>query len=132
MRPALGSEHGIVGKILVVTLLLILLVGLTVIEAGSIVYTKFQIDGAAEAAANQAVAEFQRSQSLEEARRVALQTVRDRDAGATVTRFVLVKVTGVVTVSVAKEAATLVVRRVDFLEELGLVRSTATARPAEP
>jgi uncharacterized membrane protein len=107
------------------------LVGLVVIEAGSVFFTKLRIQDTADAAAIAGADELGRSGDTRQAREAVIETLRIRDPEARLRRFEA-SPNGTVSIIVRKEAPTLLVQRFDFSEEWGIVNAEARGRPASP
>lgn len=137
MRTSLHDERGLVGRAAIVLLLLVVLGGIAAVDAVSIVFTKFSAQNAADAAAVTGAATYKRSRQVATAVEEALKEVRTDFPEAELcpgkrfkgcdTRIDVDRSTGDVTVTLRRTAATLVVERVSFLEDLGVLRESATA-----
>lgn len=139
MRATLRDERGLVGRAAVVLLVLVVLGGIAAIDAVSIVFTKFSTQNAADAAAVTGAATYKRTKQVSTAVEDALKEVRSDFPEAVLcagkrfkgcdTRIEVDRRTGDVAVTLRRAAATLVVQRVSFLEDLGVVRESATGEP---
>jgi hypothetical protein len=141
MRLRLRGEDGLVGKAAVVILVFVVLLGIAAIDGISIVLTTLRASTASETAAVTGAATLKRTNSAETAVRAALGEVQAdfpeaRPCSPQAKRLkgcdILVRtnrLTGEVTVIVKQVAATFVVGKVSFLEDLGIVREEATAAP---
>lgn len=127
-RAVLGDERGLVGKAAVVLLLIVVLAGLVLIEGGSIVFARLQIQDLAAATAVEGAATYRNSGSVDQARDAAKRYMSRRDADASLTRFVVAQ-DGAVMVTVKKKARTFIVQHIGFLEDLAVAKSTETASP---
>jgi hypothetical protein len=125
--PALGDERGLVGKLLVLWLLLVALLGLAAVDAGSILTLRMRTGDLAGDAASAAADEFAESRDERAAKLAALGTIADSDDRARLRSIELRP--GAVTVEVAARADTIVVGRVPFLDDLATVTVTRTSTP---
>jgi hypothetical protein len=129
-RTSLRSEAGLVGKSVVVLMFVVLLAGLAVVETASIVFTYVSLDGAANEAAKESATTYASTHNQRAACAMGKQVMLQRDQDAKfVDRLCRVNSDGSVTVTVRKEAPTLVVRHVGALDQLGVVTETVTAGP---
>jgi hypothetical protein len=131
----LSDERGIAGFSLVRWIILIILLGLVVIEGGSIIFTTIGLQNAADAAALDAADTWQQTRNLPAARAAALRALDDRqqeDARVPAAEF---EADGPPTYEVRfivkKQASTLLVHRIGFLEGLAEVEVNTEARPVE-
>lgn len=127
-RRLARGQGGLVGRSLVILLLIIVVAGVALVEGGSILFATIQIDDVAGAAAAEGASVLNRTNSSEMARAAAIEEVRRWDPEARLTRFRF-SPEGEVTVTVKREAATMLVHRIGFLEHLAVVRATKAAPP---
>lgn len=120
------DERGLVGKILLLWLLLVVVLILGAIDAGSIVLTRARTADLARDAAAAGAEAYQDTGTRENALRAALATVADRDEDARVERFAVNR-RGRVRVEVTARAGTLLVGRFGLLDDLRTVTVTETA-----
>ncbi|MGH2684210.1 MAG: pilus assembly protein TadG-related protein [Actinomycetota bacterium] len=136
MRPErrIHDERGgiITGSLLRYAVILVIL-GLVAIEGGSIIFTVIRLQNAADAAALRAADEWQSTGDIRTARRAAraeLDTKGQEEATITA-----IEADGAPTyelrLTAQKEAPTILVGRIGFLEDLGVVDIEADARPIE-
>lgn len=116
-------------KSLALMVIMFVVLGIAIIDGSSILFGKWQLSDAADAAAIDAAISYSKSQDLDAAKATAQSVIDERLEGAMV-----VKITasdeGAVTVIVTKEAATFFVRRVDAIAEWGQLRAESTvSRP---
>ena len=123
-----GDERGLVGKLLIVSMLLLVLLGLAAVDAGSILLLRVRTGDLAGDAATAAADAFAETRDEREAKLAALGTIADADQRARLERIEVRR--GEVTVELSASADTLVVERVPFLDDLGLVTVTRTRGPA--
>ncbi len=129
IRRRLSDERGLVGKLLVVTIVTILVVGLALIETGSIVFTKISLDNTATTVAADAARELASNGTPATACNAALRSAHENDEGARLVQCNANPSTGIVSIRLRKKASTIIVQRLDFLKKLGVVKATATAGP---
>ena len=131
-RDRLRDERGLVGRAVVTLMVVVLVAGLLVVETASIVFTYISLSGAADDAAVAAATNYESSQNQVEACNAGAQALEQRDADARfLKRRCRINRDGTVTVTVRKKASTLLVQRVGFLDQLGVVFQTATAAPSQ-
>jgi Flp pilus assembly protein TadG len=123
------EERGLVGRMLVTFMLVILVLGVAAVDGGSILFTKFKASDAASAAAVAGAAQYESTHNTQQAQAAAIQAGHEQDSDARLTAFRVNPASGDVTVTMTKEASTLVIRRVGFLRKWGIVRATSTASP---
>jgi Flp pilus assembly protein TadG len=128
------DQRGIVAGSLVRYAVVLVILGVIMIEAGSILFTYIGLQNAADAAAIRAADTWSVSRDLRTARRAArdeLDTKGQDDA--TITTFEADSLPALqVRFTVEKQAPTLIVQRLSFLEDLGIVEVDATAQPVAP
>ena len=130
MRAPFRDDRGLVGKILLVWLLLLVVLVVGAIDAGSILLARSRAADLAEDASVSAAAAFAQSGDEEQAKLAALDTIADADEPVRLKRI------GVgrreVTVVLVVHADTLVVGRIPFLDDLARVTvSGSTAAPRD-
>ena len=122
-RPTtFGDERGLVGKLLIVCLLLLVLLGLAAADAGSILLLRVRTGDLAGDAATAAADAFAETRDERAAKLAALEAIADADERARLERIDVRR--GEVTVELSARADTLVVERVPFLD--GFARVTVT------
>lgn len=122
-RPTtFGDELGLVGKLLIVSLLLLVLLGLAAADAGSILLLRVRTGDLAGDAATAAADAFAETRDERAAKLAALEAIADADERARLERIDVRR--GEVTVELSARADTLVVERVPFLD--GFARVTVT------
>jgi uncharacterized membrane protein len=127
-RPtAYGDERGLVGKLVVLSLLLVALLALAAVDAGSILLLRVRAGDLADDAANAAADEFADSGDERAAKLAALGTIADSDDRARLQRIEVRR--GNVTVEITARADTIVAGRVPFLDDLATVTVTRTSTP---
>jgi len=126
------DESGMVGKIIVIWLLLVALLGVVAIDTASIVFTKFRLSDTAQTAATAAAVSYQSAHSVQAACTAAAQSVAVADehlkfpAGA----CKIDTSTGEVTIVLRKDANTIVAGRLSFTQDLTKVVQKETAGPS--
>lgn len=132
----LRDERGAMGFSLIRWAIVIILLGLVVIEGGSIIFTTIGLQNAADAAALDAADAWKRSHNLPAARAaalIALDSRQQEDARVPAAEFEADgPPTYEVRFTVKKQASTLLVHRIGFLEGLAEVEVDTEARPVEP
>jgi Flp pilus assembly protein TadG len=125
-RPtgAIRAELGLVGKIIVIWLAVMVVLGLAGFDTAQILLARYKVADAAQEASFQASAILQSSGDRRSALDAALAAVADKDEGARVTQFAIDPQTQQVTVTVVKKVSTLVAGRIGFLK--GYTKATAS------
>lgn len=130
-----GDERGLAGFSLLRYAIIIVLLGLVAIEGGSIIFTTIGLQNAADAAALDAADTWKKTGNITLARQAALETLAQREqdeAHIPAAKFEAdASPTYEVRFTVTKQASTLVVHRIGFLEGLAQVDVDAKARPVE-
>ena len=125
--PDFRDEHGLVGKLLIVWLLIVVLLGIAAVDAGSILMLRVRTGDLAGDAAAAAAGEFAESRDERAAKLAALGTIAGSDDRARLERIDVRR--GEVTVEVSTRADTIVVGRVPFLDDFAKVTVTRTSAP---
>lgn len=124
------DERGLLGFSLVRWILVLLLLGIVVIEGGSIIFTTVAVQNAADPAALEAADVWAKTRDFREAREAALRVLDEREQDEA--RIVKFEADGFppfeVRMTVKKQASTLLVHRIGFLEGLAEVEVEAEAR----
>jgi uncharacterized membrane protein len=131
----MADERGVVGYSLIRWSIILVILGLVAIEGGSIIFTSIGLQNAADAAAVEAADVWNDTRNISAAEAAARNALDDRQHDEAVivedsfqadrsdpfeVRF-----------DVTEQAATLVVHRIGFLEDLAEVTLSASARPIE-
>jgi Flp pilus assembly protein TadG len=124
-----SDERGLVGKAIVLLLVVVVLVGLMAVEAGSIIFTKLSVQNTADAAAADGQRDLASSHSAAEACAAAKASALDEDKNVVFVTCSADPKTGVISIKIRKTAPTLIVRRIGFLRKLGVVKATAQNGP---
>ena len=128
MNPRLADEGGFVVASLIRMVLVLLVVGLVIVEGGSILFASLQLQDAADAAALNAADELKNSRSAESAEEAATEALERRDAEAVMTQFEVLP-DGGVRLHARTQASTILVHRIRPIDDLAVVEATATGRP---
>ena len=129
-RPAWRDDRGLVGKMLLVWLLLLAVLVVGAIDAGSILLTRTRADDLAKDASVSAAEALRQSGDEEQAKLGALDTIADADEPVRLRSIDVGR--REVTVVLVVHADTLVVGRIPFLDDLARVTvSGSTAAPRD-
>jgi uncharacterized membrane protein len=130
-----GDERGVVGISLIRWGIVLVILGLVLIEGGSIIFTTIGMQNAADVAAIDAADTWAKTGSLNTARQAALEALRARDQDEARIPKSSFEADGApsyeVRFIVVKEARTIVVQHIGFLEDLAVVSIDVSARPIE-
>jgi hypothetical protein len=119
-----SDERGMIGKLLVVWLLLLALLGVAAIDATSIVIARFQLSDAATRAATEAAASLNRGSSATEACEIASDSLDEHQPDARRPKRTWCEVDTTersVTIRLRTDAGTLLAGRLSFTEEFAAV-----------
>ena len=119
------DQRGLVGKFIVGWLVMVVVFGLAAIDGASIMLTTFRLSDIATTAAADAAVNFRDTDDVRSACGEARNTVSEQDPGAKVVSCEIEK-HGTVTITIRKQAATLVVEKLDFLKSYANVTRTET------
>ena len=129
-RIVIRQEAGLVGKILLLWLLLVAVVVVVAIDAGSILLTRSRAADLAEDASVSAAEAFGQTGDEQQAKLAALDTIADADEAVRLKRIDVGR--REVTVVLVVRADTLVVGRIPFVDDLEkLTVSGSTAAPRD-
>jgi hypothetical protein len=129
-RTVIREEAGLVGKILLLWLLLLAVVVVIAIDAGSILLTRSRAADLAEDASVSAAEAFGQTGDEQQAKLAALDTIADADEAVRLKRIDVGR--REVTVVLVVRADTLVVGRIPFVDDLDkLTVSGSTAAPRD-
>lgn len=125
------TQSGLVGKMILIWLLLVAIIGIATIDTVSIAFTKFRTTDIAGNAAATAANAWRDTQDEDEACDAARERVAAEDPGAQVTKngCVVNEATGEVTITVRKEAATLVAGQLPWTKKLAKPEAVETSGP---
>jgi len=137
MTPArlprsLHDQAGMIGKIALLWIVGLLLVGLLILDALSIVLTTFKLSNTAQAAATTAATTYKNLQSVQKACDAAeLDVLRDNLQPPQGEAWCKVDAsTGVATISLHTTASSLVIGRLSFTEDYTKISVKETAEPS--
>lgn len=126
------DESGMIGKIIIIWLLLVALLGVVAIDTASIVFTKFRLSDVAQSAATAAAVSYQTFHDPQAACVAAQQAVAATDEhlkfGAGACR--IDASTGTATIVLRKDAGTIIAGRLSFTKDLTKVVQKETAGPS--
>jgi Flp pilus assembly protein TadG len=129
-RTVIREEAGLVGKVLLLWLLLLAVVVVAAIDAGSILLTRSRAADLADDASVSAAEAFGQTGDEQQAKLAALDTIADADEAVRLKRIDVGR--REVTVVLVARADTLVVGRIPFLDDLEkLTVSGSTAAPRD-
>jgi hypothetical protein len=116
---------------IVIWLVIVVLFGVAAIDAGSIAFTKFRLADVASSASTQAANAFRASPNVAAACQAAVTSVAADDASAKLAKkgCVVNAQTGAVTITVRKEAKTIIAGRLGFTKHFTRVSATETNGP---
>jgi hypothetical protein len=124
------DERGILGVSIVRWILVIVLLGLVAIEGGSIIFTTIGLQNAADPAALEAADVWAKTRDFRDARDAAVRVLDEREQDEA--RIVKFEADGFppfeVRMTVKKQASTLLIHRIGFLEGLAQVEVKAEAQ----
>ena len=135
MRATLRRVHreqsGVVGRIIVVWLLFVAVLGIFAIDTASVLFTKFRLSDAAATAASTAVSTYQNERDVTAACGAAELSVRQADPDATMGKgWCKVDTSGDVTITLRKTATSIIAGRFSFTRDLTKVVQRETASPS--
>jgi len=126
------NEAGLVGKIIVLWLLIVAVLGVAVVDAASIGFAHFRLDDAAQVAAVAAATNYRNTHDVSSACQTAEQSVQTQSPDALFPEnFCKVdRATGNVTITLKKTANTLIAGRLSFTRDYTHVVVKETGRPS--
>jgi len=135
MRATLRRVHreqsGMVGRIIVVWLLFVAVLGIFALDTASVLFTKFRLSDAAATAASTAVSTYQNERDVTAACGAAELSVHQADPDATMGRgWCKVDTSGDVTITLRKTATSIIAGRFSFTRDLTKVVQRETASPS--
>jgi uncharacterized membrane protein len=125
------GQTGAVGMMIIIWLVVVVLLGVTAIDAGSIAFTKFRLADVASSASTQAANAFRASPNVAAACQAAEASIAADDASAKLAKkgCAVDAQSGVVTITVRKEAKTIIAGRLGFTKRFTKVSATETNGP---
>jgi len=132
LRRMHREQAGLVGKIILVWLLFVAILGIFAIDTASVLFTKFRLSDAAATAASTAVSTYQNQRDVTAACGAAEVSVHQADPDASMTKG-WCKVdtsSGDVTITLRKTATTIIAGRFSFTRDLTKVVQRESASPS--
>jgi len=132
LRDVHREQSGMVGKIILVWLLFVAVLGIFALDSASVLFTKFRLSDAAATAASTAVSTYENGRDVTAACNAAEVSVRQSDPDATMPKT-WCKVdtsSGDVTITLRKTANTVIAGRLSFTRDLTKVVQQETAGPS--
>jgi uncharacterized membrane protein len=132
LRRVHREQSGLVGKIIVVWLVFVAVLGIFAIDAASVLFTKFRLSDAAATAASTAVSIYENERDVTAACNAAELSVRQSVPDAVMAKA-WCKVdtsSGDVTITLRKTATTVIAGRFSFTRDLTRVVQRETAEPS--
>jgi hypothetical protein len=125
------GETGAVGWIIVIWLVVVGVIGVSAIDAASIAFTKFRLADVASSASTAAANNFNGTKNVDSACRAAVDSIAASDASAKLANkgCVVDVPAGTVTITVRKEAKTIIAGRLGFTKHFAKVTATETNGP---
>ena len=125
------AQTGAIGMMIIIWLTVVVLLGVTAIDAGSIAFTKFRLADVASSASTQAANSFRVSPNVATACQAAEASIAAEDASAKLARkgCVVDPQSGAVTITVRKDAKTIIAGRISFTKKFTKVTATETNGP---
>ena len=136
MRSTKNRAHpgqaGAVGTMIIVWLVMVAVIGVAVIDVGSITLTKFGLASVADNASTQAANAFRSTPNVGLACQAAVASITADDPSVKLANkgCVVNQQTGVVTIIVKKIAKTIVAGRIGFTKHFAKVTATASNGPS--
>jgi len=131
LRRVHREQSGMVGKIIVVWLLFVAVLGIFAIDTASVLFTKFRLSDAAATAASTAVSTYQNERDVTAACGAAELSVHQADPDATMGKgWCKVDTSGDVTITLRKTATSIIAGRFSFTRDLTKVVQRETASPS--
>jgi uncharacterized membrane protein len=131
MKDLHSDESGMVGKIIVIWLLLVALLGVVALDTGSILFAKFRLSDLASNAATAAATSYRNNHDAAIACTAARDAIRgEEETQRTPEGFCKVNTsTGEVTITLRKTADTLLAGRLGFTEDLAKIVIRESGHP---
>ena len=130
-RAAFSDERGIVVSFLFKVIIGLVVVGTLLIEGGSILFTKLRVQDVAESAATAGASQLFHTGDCSSAGEVAVITAHDKDPRAKVRSYECHRDQRF-SVVVTKQADTLYLHLVGFLDDFTVATARVTAQPPTP
>jgi hypothetical protein len=131
-RNRFQQEAGAVGWLIVMWLTVVVLFGMVLMDVGSIAFTKFRLADVASSASTQAANAYRPNRDLALACQAAVDQIaaEDPDARLAVAGCSVDVQTGIATIKVRKQAATILAGRFDFSKRYTKVTATESNGPS--
>lgn len=125
------GQTGAVGMMIIVWLAVVVLLGITAIDAGSIAFTKFRLADVASTASTAAANSFRASPNTVTACQAAEASIAAEDPSAKLAKkgCVINTQSGTVTITVRKEAKTIIASHLGYTKKFTKVSATETNGP---
>lgn len=125
----LHDETGLIGKIAIVWILILALLGVGAIDAASIAFTTYRLADVGARAAGEGALVFERTRNVRSACERVAEVVDRQDPAARVLQggCSIERPTGIVTVELRKKASTIIAHRLPWTEDYAAVDVTETA-----
>jgi len=129
--PLRRGQAGAVGMMIIVWLAVVVVVGVAAIDAGSIAFTKFRLADVASNASTLAANAYKSSTDITAACQAAQASILADDASAKLAKkgCVVDPATGAVTITVRKDAKTIIADKLSFTKKFAKVSATETNGP---
>ena len=126
-----GGQAGLVGKMIVIWLVVVGVLGITAIDTVSILFTKFRVSDMASNAASEAANVWKTTKNQVQACDAAETSVEESDPDARIplNGCIVNQQTGEVTITVRKTATTLVAGKLSFTKRFARPTATETNGP---
>ena len=130
--PSHRGQSGLVGKMVVIWLIFVALLGVAAIDTTSIAFTRFRASHVARNAASAAAITWRDTKSDRKACAAARADVRSADAAAVIPHAgcIVNEQTGEVTITVEKAATTIVAAHLSWTKDFTTAKATETSGPA--
>ncbi len=126
------DERGLIGKILIVWLVVLVVLGVGAFDTVKILYARYKVADAAQEASFDAASALEKGGNRQEAYQAAVAAVQQKDPDARIppkNGFVIDPKTNQVTVTVTKKVSTLIAGRIGFLKKYTKATATDTSEP---
>lgn len=126
------DDAGMVGKIIVIWLVMVAVLGVIAVDTASVVFATFRASDTAATAATIGASTFRTAKDVSDACDAARRTIEAEDPDAQIPKAFckIDTATGRVTITVKKQARTIIAGRLSFTEDLTKVVAKETAGPS--
>lgn len=127
-----GGQAGAIGTFIIVWLAIVVVIGITALDAGSIAFTKFRLADVASSASTQAANAFRSNPNTDAACQAAVASIVADDASAKLAKngCIVDVQTGTVTITVRKQAKTIIAGRLGLTRHFTKVSATEANGPS--